>query len=145
MITVQNDLCSSLCSILCFSNRICCHSNNFITSTYIVSKLHDSLQRFVSCLQFLLVYHVFHVWLLLWGMRCSKLTGQVYGPKWVWTMSKVCLPEVGITWRWFVRIDNVQHHTVPWSTKMLRAMQQSTNKHMLKQHFLLKMTHITTY
>jgi len=52
LITVQNDLHCSLCTIMRVSQIICCHTDNVIISPNAVSRIHDSLQEFLFACNF---------------------------------------------------------------------------------------------
>jgi hypothetical protein len=57
LITVQNDLHCSVCTIVHTSKTIFCLSDSFIGPSYAITGQHDLLQEFVSCVWFLLVDH----------------------------------------------------------------------------------------
>jgi hypothetical protein len=83
LITVQNDLHYSVCTILRISKRIYCLSDNFIISSYVVSGLHESLQELFPCLWFLPVDDVVRVphKMLSRGVRSGDFAVQACGPK----------------------------------------------------------------
>jgi hypothetical protein len=61
LITLQNDFHRSLCTVPRVSMSTLLPLIIFIILPYAVSKLHVSLQEFLSCLRFLSVHHVLHM------------------------------------------------------------------------------------
>lgn len=83
LISVQNDLHRSVCTVHSISNIIYFLSDNFIIECYVVSRICDLLQEFFAWLWFVLIDSVFcgpHR-MLSRNARSDDLAGQVRAPK----------------------------------------------------------------